>query len=64
LPNDPNGQREEVAMVTFEIAGQIEPWMFGLRDADLLARHLIEVLAHFGNETALEIYLRNYRPND
>ena len=56
------GEGEEIAIVTIEAGGDIEPLMFTLKDVKKLSKHLISVLAHFQDEEALEIYTKYYQP--
>jgi len=46
-----------------EAGGEIEPLMFTVKDVKQLVKHLVVVLAHFEDETALDMYRRYYASN-
>jgi hypothetical protein len=54
------GEGEEIAIVTVEAGGEIEPLMFTVKDVKQLVKHLVVVLAHFQDEEAKEIYMRYF----
>jgi len=56
------GEGEEIAIVTVEAGGEIEPLMFTVKDVKRLVKHLVVVLAHFQDEEAKEIYMKYFAP--